>query len=118
MTQSHDKHIKPDAAAGYEKRDLNITKTLIATVVIVVFLIVSVLFVDEIFVHEKEQIISDVVLKSVSTTLRDLHAKEDQVLGSYKLLDASKGIYQIPISQAMKVVADEAYASRTAGTAK
>ncbi|MGB5107971.1 MAG: hypothetical protein WBP42_14795, partial [Candidatus Zixiibacteriota bacterium] len=79
MTQSHDQHAKPDAAAGYEKRDLNITKTLIATVIVVGFLIVSVLFVDEIFVHEKEQIISDVVLKSVPVQLRDLRAKEDEV---------------------------------------
>lgn len=118
MTQSHDKHTQPDAASGYEKRDLNITKTLIATVVIVVFLVVSISFVDEIFVHEKEQIISDVVLKSVSIPLRDLRAKEDEVLGTYKLLDASKGIYQIPIKQAMKVMADEAYSAKPVGATK
>lgn len=116
MTQSHDKHIKPDASAGYEKRDLNIAKTLIATVVIVVFLIVSVLFVDEIFVHEKEQLITDVVLKPVSITLRELRAKEDVVLSTYKLLDSQKGIYQIPLERAMKVYAEEAFVNRPTGT--
>lgn len=112
MSHSHD---KPDNA-GYEKKDLNVTKTLIATVIIVVFLVASIAFVDEIFVHEKEQVITDVVLKPVSITLRDLRAKEDIVLNSYKLLDPQKGIYQIPIERAMKVCADEAFAKRTTGT--
>ncbi len=100
---------------GYEKSDLNISKTLIATVIIVVFLVASVAFVDEIFVHEKEQIIADVVLKPVSITLRELRAKEDEVLMSYKVLDPQKGVYQIPIERAKKVFAEEAYAQSTTG---
>ncbi len=116
MSHSHDKHHQPDTSAGYEKKDINVKKILIATVIIVIFLVVSVLFVDEIFVHEKEQLITDVVLKPVSIQLRDLRAKEDEVLGTYKLLDPQKGVYQIPIERAMKVYADEAFANRTTGT--
>ena len=108
-----DKQIQPGPGnEGYEKSDLNISKTLIATVLIVIFLVASVAFVDEIFVHEKEQIITDVVLKPVSITLRDLRAKEDEVLMSYKVLDPQKGVYQIPIERAMKIVAEEAYSHR------
>jgi hypothetical protein len=110
-----DKHNQPQGGNdGYEKSDLNIRKTLIATVIIVIFLVASVAFVDEIFVHEKEQIITDVVLKPVSITLRDLRAKEDEVLMSYKVLDLQKGVYQIPIERAMKLVAEEAYTHRPA----
>lgn len=116
MSHSQDKNHQPDASAGYEKKDINVNKILIATVLIVIFLVVSVLFVDEIFVHEKEQLIIDVVLKPVSITLRDLRAKEDEVLSSYKLLDPQKGIYQIPLERAIKVYADEAFANRTTGS--
>jgi ABC-type lipopolysaccharide export system ATPase subunit len=112
MSKTHDNPTQTNS--GYEKRDLNITKTLIATVLIVIFLVASVAFVDEIFVHEKEQIITDVVLKPVSIQLRDLRAKEDEVLMSYKALDPKKGVYQIPIERAMKLVAEEAYANRPA----
>lgn len=113
MSQSHNQHT-PETA-GYEKKDVNVTKTLIATVLIVLFLIASVLFVDEIFVHEKEQVIADVVLKPVSITLLDLRATEDEVLSSYKLLDPQNGTYRIPIERAIKVYADEALANQTTG---
>lgn len=116
MSHSHDKNHQPDTSAGYEKKDINVKKILIATVIIVIFLVVSVLYVDEIFVHEKEQLITDVVLKPVSITLRELRAKEDVVLSTYKLLDSQKGIYQIPLERAMKVYAEEAFVNRPTGT--
>lgn len=108
-----DKHPKIDAKAGYEKRDVYIKGSIIATIVIVIFIVASIAFVDEIFVHKKEQIIQETVLKPESINLRDLRAAESEILGSYKLLDASKGVYRIPIDRAMKLVADEAYSAST-----
>lgn len=39
--------------------------------------------------------------------LARLRTREKEGLTSYKLLDAEKGIYQIPIDSAMKILMDE-----------
>lgn len=41
-------------------------------------------------------------------SIEELHRQEDQMLTSYALLDAQKGIYRIPISKAMERIAAEA----------
>jgi hypothetical protein len=41
-----------------------------------------------------------------SMDLEQLHAREDSILSSYGVIDSAKGIYQIPIQQAMKIMAD------------
>jgi hypothetical protein len=48
-------------------------------------------------------------LKPENNLLRDVRQREEGALNSYKVIDEKKGIYQIPISEAMKIIADEAY---------
>ncbi len=40
-------------------------------------------------------------------SIQELHSQEDKILTSYALLDAKKGIYRIPISKAMELIAAE-----------
>lgn len=107
---SHDHH---GARFGYEKRDANLKGITIVSLAGVLLLILAIVFVDDIFVLTKEQIIYETVLRPESVPLRDLRAREDEVLYSYKKLDSAGGVYQIPIDRAMQVLADEAYRTPT-----
>jgi len=100
---SHTEH------SGYERRDANLKMILFISLAGIVFIVASVIVIDVVFVAEKEEIIYETVLKPESAALRDLRAREDEVLNSYKLLDTARGVYQIPIDRAMDLVANEAY---------
>ena len=101
-------HSKP----GYDKSEINVKKLLLWSVVSVIFVVASIVFVVQYFSIVREDIVYTKVLKPESISLRDLRAREDEVLNSYKVLDPAKGIYQVPIERAMELVADEAYRSK------
>lgn len=94
--------------SGYEKRDVNIKNTIIVGLSIVTFIVISLIFINEIFLMEKEQIIYETVLQPESITLQELRTKEDNVLENYKLLNDTTLVYQIPIERAMEIMAEEA----------
>lgn len=102
-----DHHAKP----GYERTDVNMKVLVLTSVVSVVAVAISLICVDNYFVIEKEKAIVERQLAPVSVTLRDLRAREDEALGSYKLIDSTSGRYQLPIERAMELVAEEAYRS-------
>ncbi len=106
---SEKQHLSDSSKVGYEKSDLSIGKVfaygiggVIAVVAIIVFLI-------DFYTGYTEEVISDVVLRPESMEIRELRAREMEVLNSYKLLDEANGVYQIPIERALELVADEAY---------
>jgi hypothetical protein len=94
--------------SGYEKRDVNIKSMIVIGLSIVTFIVLSLIFINEIFLMEKEKIIYETVLQPESVTLQDLKEKEDIVLDNYKLLNDTTGVYQIPIVRAMEIMAEEA----------
>lgn len=98
--------------AGYDKTDVNITKIVGYTFTIIIVLIAIVVFLYEVFVFSKEQAVYDLVLRPESKMLRELRAREDQQLNSYKVLDEEEDIYQIPIDQAIKIISNEEYQKR------
>ncbi len=98
--------------AGYEKEDANPVKIIGFAILTVVLMAAMVLGVVEVFIMTKEQQYHESVLRPESAPLRELRAQEEQILNSYKLLDSSKQIYQIPVSRAMELMADEAFKSR------
>ncbi len=98
-----------DADSGYEKSDVSSTKLFITAFVILFLIVILVIFVNDMFVSSKEKLIEDVVLSKPSAELRELHAQEEKVLENYKVMDADKGIIQIPIDRAMQLLADEAF---------
>lgn len=95
--------------SGYERRDVNMKLILLISLTGVLFVVISVIVIDSVFISAKEEIIHETVLSPESSALRELRVREDEVLNSYKLLDSARGIYQIPVERAMDLVANEAY---------
>lgn len=93
---------------GYEKRDVNVAKIAGYTIVITVLLVAILVFLNEFFIYTTEKMKAETA-NQVSSKLRELQASEEIVLNSYKIKNEDKGIYQIPIDRAIKIVADEAF---------
>jgi hypothetical protein len=105
----------PTTNSGYDKRDVNVRATILIGAVIVVVIAAFLIVLSDFFVLKKEQMMYDYVMKPESAPLRDLRAREMEVLTTYKLLDPAKGIYRIPLSRAMELMADEAYRDQQKG---
>ena len=92
---------------AYEKQDINVFRVIGIAVATIAVLVVIVIFLSDYFTAEKEDLVYDVLLKPPSKELLEIHAREQETLTTYKLLDAGKGVYQIPIEHAMKLLAGE-----------
>jgi hypothetical protein len=95
-------------SAGYEKRDVNIVMVIGLSVLLVALLVIILVFLTDYFVETKEQMIYEVQLQPESVDLKTLRAAETEELSSYKVLDAGRGVYRIPIDRAMELLATEA----------
>ncbi len=99
------------AESDYEKEDVN------ARVIIIMFIIGTItigtimFLLSEYFTARKEAQIQS-ANAVVSSTYRDVRAREEERLNSYKLINEKDGIYQIPIGEAMKLLATEDYQKR------
>ncbi len=100
---------KNGMTAEYETSDVNIRNVFVTAFVILVVVVLVIVVMNEMFISSKEEQIYQSVLSVESPELRDLHAREASTLNSYKILDAEKGVYQIPIERAMKLEAEEAF---------
>ncbi len=98
--------------AGYEKRDIDAVKIIAYSVIGIIILAAIIGLLYNYFMAEKEEIVYEQTLKPESSLLRDIRAKEEAVLNSYKLLDPQRGIYQIPIERAMQLLAEENFQHR------
>lgn len=105
----------PTTSSGYDKREVNVRATILIGALIVFVIAVILIVLSDFFVLKKEQMMYDYVLKPESAPLRDLRAREMEVLTTYKLLDPVKGVYRIPLSRAMELMADEAYRDQQQG---
>jgi len=92
---------------GYEKKDLNVRMTVVWAAVTVVFLALALVGVNELFLYYKEKAFYEATLKPLSPDLIELTAREDSVLTTTELIDTAKGIWRIPIEDAMKLKAAE-----------
>jgi hypothetical protein len=104
-----------DLASGsndYERQDINPKLVIIYSVLGMIILVVILVLLRDYFMIEKENIVYDTTLKPVSAELRDIQAKDTEILTNYKLLDKQNGIYQIPIDQAMRLIAEENFQQR------
>ncbi len=94
-------------ADGYEKKDVNFTKIIGISFVSIVILIVIIIVLADFFKIQKESVNYDSVLSKESKELSELRSFEFETLNNYKLLDAEKGVYQIPIKRAMQLLIEE-----------
>jgi hypothetical protein len=98
--------------AGYEKRDVSAVKLIVFGGLSLIIVVVILVFLYEYFTVASGRMVEEMVLKPQSAALRELRARETEELNNYKLLDAERGIYRIPISRAIELIADEAYRQR------
>jgi len=98
--------------AGYEKKDVKALTIIGAAVAIIVFLVVVIIILNDYFVAAKEEMVYNVFLKPESSEIRDIRARETEILTTFKVLDAGKGIYRIPIDRAMQLIAEEHFQDR------
>jgi hypothetical protein len=103
-----------DSAAGYEEKDINLKSVFLVAGGVVVVIVIVVIVLNEFFIISKEEIIRRQVLAPESVALRELRAQEEELLGSYGVVDSEKGVYRVPIERAMRLLAEEAYQNREA----
>ncbi len=100
--QSH-----PSENGGHEMSDFSWTTVLwlipMAVIIMLIFFAVCIAW----FKGAKDAEISEKQALFATTELNQLHAKESEILSSYKILDKDKGRYQIPIARAMELVAQD-----------
>lgn len=94
---------------GYERRDVSSVRVILYGVLGIVAVVIVVVFIVDYFTAVKNEIISEMVLKPESATLRELRAREAGELTGYGVIDEPQGVYRIPIERAMELMADEAY---------
>lgn len=93
--------------SGYEKLDINVPFIIGIAFVTIIILLILLVALNDYFIAEKEQMVYELQLKPESTELRTINAFENEILNEYKILDANKGIYRIPIERAMKLMVEE-----------
>ena len=97
---------------GYETSDISTRNLYISGGVLVVLLIVIIVGLNELFLANREQEVTDKVRQVQSSELRELQAREAEALHSYKMLDQQNGVVQIPIDRAMQIIAEEDFEQR------
>ena len=95
-------------SAGYEKKDVNLKVVALFAFVTIAVLVGFLVILNEYFLIEKEDVIAEQVLTQNSPALQEVRQRDEEILTTYKLLDADKGIYRIPIDRAMQLLAAEA----------
>ena len=89
---------------GYEKSEPRVGLVAAVFGAIVVGLILVVLGVQAIYDRVLQQQIYVKVLEPVSEDLKDLRAREDEQLHSYRYIDRASGAVRIPIERAMELL--------------
>lgn len=97
------------SAGGYEKSDVKARNLFLASIIVIALIVVILVAMNEIFISSREKVVHEVVLSKKSAELRELRAREAEILGNYELLDPQTGRYRIPIERAMEVMAEEAF---------
>lgn len=95
-------------AEGYDREDAGSQKVIGLTIITIATLVVLIILVFEYFNASKESRIYSAVAKPEAISLREVRAREAEILGSYKAVDSKKGVYRIPVGRAMELVAEEA----------
>lgn len=112
MRSSDHPPVPTEPEEGYERRDVNVKTLVLLGLSAIVIIIIVIFIVADHFTATKEKLVFQMVNSPQSAELRELRARESEVLGSYDLLDANAGQYRIPIDRAMKLMADEAFRRR------
>jgi len=94
-------------SSGYEKKDVNVPVIIAVSIVSIAVIVIMIVVLIDFFKIQKESMVYDSVLSQESKELVELRTMEFETLNNYKLLDAEKGIYQIPIKRAMQLLTED-----------
>ncbi|MCS7211060.1 MAG: hypothetical protein NZ844_05435 [Chloroherpetonaceae bacterium] len=124
LEKSEEKPIQPvvlspdevfkDAEIDYERQDVSGSRIIGSFIIGTILVAIVMFFITQYFTISREREMLEHALKPESNLLRDVRQREEGMLKSYRVIDEKKGIYQIPISEAMKIIADEAYQRKKA----
>jgi len=92
---------------GYEKKDISIRAVAIGIIATVLLIVVFVVFLRGYFVLNYEKDLTEEIVNNPSQELQEILDKDKALLDNYGIIDKQKGIYQIPIDSAMKLVVQE-----------
>ena len=103
----HEPHQGVEVA--FENESENIGKILVIGILSLVLFVASLFMLDDYFSIKREAEILNMDLGVPSEQLKAMRDKENSTLSSYKLLDADKAVYRIPIDRAMRLIAVDAF---------
>ena len=96
----------------YRIYDVKTGKVAMIGIAGIILLVIAMYLTNQYFLATTHKQIADVLLTPPSASLEALHAHEDSVLTSYGVSDSTNKTYRIPISEAMKILADSAKSTR------
>ena len=97
-----------DSSHGYERKDVDVRSIVRMTTLTVVLIVVFLIGLNEYFLIETEAIVYEHVLEPGSKQLKEMQARDQEVLNSYGTVDSAKAVYRIPVERAMELIAKEA----------
>ncbi len=92
-------------AVSYEKSDVNVKVMGIVATLLVILIAGFVILLDDYFVYNVEKVELREALPNPQ--LLEIQKAEEAELNGYGIIDKEKGLYKIPIDQAMKAVISE-----------
>ena len=98
-------------SAGYEKKDVSIKALTIGILATVLLIVAFVVLLRGYFIINYEKSLTEERINNPSKELIEIVEKDKKLLSNYSVLDADKGVYQVPIEKAMELVVQE-YKSR------
>jgi hypothetical protein len=105
-------HFEHSVKVGYEETDANVPFIAWAGVAVVVFLVITVFAVQTYFDGIYNDEYARKVAEPVGEDIRNLRAREDSELYSYKYLDREAGTVRLPIQRAMELLVSESEAGK------
>lgn len=91
---------------GYEKRDVNMVWITLSSLFICGLIVLFVVFLDSFYIWRKEVHLEKAQQQQIQQ-VEQIAEQEDARLKEYGVRDAEKGVYQIPIDEAMRLEAGE-----------
>ena len=89
---------------GYEKKDVSVRGIFIGTLATVILIIIFVVGLRDYFVFSVEKEKTEQIVNNPNPELIEILKNDKALLSGYGIIDKEKGIYKIPIEQAMKSV--------------
>lgn len=112
MSTHEEQHHTPSAKDGYEHQDFKAINGIWMSIVFIIFMVLTFVFLNEWFNFTVESEKHDTQMIPQSVLLRDVRAREQEILTTYAVIDSTKGIYRVPITKAMEMMVDSAFAQQ------